>query len=71
MHVSLDGFISGPDGEMDWIKVDDQLFEYGHQRIRDCDAALYGRKTFEMMEGYWPTAADQPDASTHDREHSA
>jgi len=71
MHVSLDGYASGPNGEMDWIVVNDEIFDYGAQRINTTQTALYGRKTFEMMEGYWHTAANQPNASKHDIEHAA
>ena len=71
MHVSLDGFVAGPNGEMDWIKVDDELFDFGAERITQTDTALYGRITYQLMESYWPTAADQPDASKHDVEHAA
>jgi dihydrofolate reductase len=71
MHVSLDGFVAGPKGEMDWILVDEEIFDYAGYRTNEADTALYGRVTYEMMEGYWPTAADQPNASRHDREHSA
>lgn len=70
MHISLDGFVAGLNGEMDWIKVDDEIFDFVGQRISKTDAALYGRVTYEMMENYWPTAADQPNASKHDIEHS-
>jgi dihydrofolate reductase len=55
---------------MDWIHVDDQIFDYAHARINEGDTALYGRVTWQMMEGYWPTAGDQPSASKHDIEHS-
>ena len=71
MHVSLDGFVAGPNGEMDWIKVDEEIFDYAGYRTNEADTALYGRVTYEMMEGYWPTVADQPNASKHDIEHSA
>jgi dihydrofolate reductase len=71
MHISLDGFVSGPNGEMDWIKVDDELFDYVGERISKSDTALYGRQTYQMMEDYWPTAADKPAASKHDIEHSS
>jgi dihydrofolate reductase len=71
MHVSLDGFVAGPNGEMDWIKVDDEIFDYAGQRTNESDTALYGRVTYQMMEGYWPTAGDQPNASKHDKEHGA
>jgi dihydrofolate reductase len=70
MHISLDGFVAGPNGEMDWIKVDQEIFDHVHQRISEGDTALYGRVTYQMMESYWPTAADQPNASKHDIEHS-
>ena len=70
MHISLDGFVAGPKGEMDWIKVDEEIFDHVGKRISEGDTALYGRVTYEMMEGYWPTAGDKPGASKHDREHS-
>jgi dihydrofolate reductase len=70
MHLSLDGFVAGPNGEMDWIKVDEEIFDHVGKRISEGDTALYGRLTYEMMESYWPTAADKPNASRHDIEHS-
>jgi len=70
MHISLDGFVAGPNGEMDWIKVDEEIFDYVGKRINEGDTALYGRVTYQMMENYWPTAADSPTASKHDIEHS-
>ncbi|MGZ3757075.1 MAG: dihydrofolate reductase family protein [Mucilaginibacter sp.] len=70
MHISLDGFVAGPNGEMNWIKVDEEIFDHVGKRIGESDTALYGRVTYEMMESYWPTAADKPNASKHDIEHS-
>lgn len=70
MHISLDGFVAGPNGEMDWIKVDEEIFDYVGKRIGKGDTALYGRVTYQMMENYWPTAADKPNATKHDIEHS-
>ena len=70
MHISLDGFVAGPNGEMNWIKVDEELFDHVGKRISKGDTALYGRKTYQMMENYWPTAGDKPNASRHDKEHS-
>jgi dihydrofolate reductase len=45
------------------------MFEYAGQRTNESDTALYGRVTYQMMEAYWPTAADQPNATKHDIEH--
>jgi dihydrofolate reductase len=70
MHISLDGFVAGPNGEMNWIKVDEEIFDFVGKRISEGDTALYGRVTYQMMENYWPTAADKPSASRHDIEHS-
>lgn len=71
MHLSLDGFVAGPKGEMDWIKFYQEMFDYIGKRISKGNTALYGRITFEMMENYWPTAANSPTATKHDIEHSA
>lgn len=70
MHISLDGFVAGPNGEMDWIKIDQEIFDHVGKRISETDTSFYGRVTFEMMESYWPTAGTKPNASRHDIEHS-
>ena len=68
-HVTLDGFAAGPAGEMDWILLSDEMFDFVGTLTQDADAALYGRKTYEMMDSYWPTAAGQPNATKHAVEH--
>lgn len=70
MHVSLDGFVAGPNGEMDWIRVDDDIFDDAAQLTATADTALFGRVTYQMMESYWPTAAESPTATKHDIEHA-
>lgn len=71
MHTSLDGFVAGLKGEMDWIKFDDALFDFVGTMTDDADTALYGRVTYEMMQSYWPTAGEKPNATKHELEHSA
>src|SRR3954470_22449464 len=70
IHLSLDGFAAGSNGEMNWIHVDEEIFDYVGTLTDAADTALYGRVTYEMMEGYWPEAGNQPDASDHDVQHS-
>ncbi len=70
MHISLDGFVAGLNGEMDWIKADDEIFNYIGRRIPESETELFGRVTYQMMENYWPTAGDKPTATKHDIEHS-
>ena len=70
MHISLDGLVAGPNGEMDWISISNELFEYSDRQTAQSSTALYGRVTYQMMEAYWPTAAEQPGARKHDITHS-
>ena len=63
MSVSLDGFFEGPDGELDWHLVDDELFGYLNEDLGTMGAFLDGRVTYELMEAVWP-AADVDPAST-------
>ena len=71
MHASLDGFVAGLNGEMNWINIDESMFDFVATMTDNADTALYGRVTYEMMQGYWPTAGEKPNASKHDKEHSA
>src|SRR3954469_13597226 len=64
MHVSLDGFVSGPAGEMDWITMDEEIFKDAIDLEATTDTALYGRTTYQMMEGYWPTVLANPNSTT-------
>lgn len=70
MHVSLDGFVAGPAGEMNWIKAEGEIFEHVGKRISRCDTSMYGRTTYHMMEGYWPAAGAHPNATKQEIEHS-
>jgi len=63
MSVSLDGFIEGPDREIDWHLVDDELHGHFNELLGTMGAFLSGRVTYELMAGFWPTADADP-AST-------
>jgi dihydrofolate reductase len=59
MMVSLDGYIEGPNRELDWHSDDDEAFnQYCHEMIDSIDLALFGRRSYEMMVQYWPQQAD-------------
>jgi dihydrofolate reductase len=70
MHMSLDGFVAGPKGEMDWIKIDDQIFDHVDRFIAQADTGFYGPKTFQMMEDYWPGVLKDPKAVGHQLNHA-
>ncbi len=56
--VSLDGYVEGPNHELDWHRVDDEFNAYAVEMLRESDVLIMGRKTYELMAGYWPIAAD-------------
>lgn len=58
MSVSADGFINGPDGEIDWHRVDDELFEHFIELDREAGWHVYGRRLYETMT-YWETAEEE------------
>lgn len=62
MCVSLDGFIEGPQGELDWHLVDEELHYHFNHQLSAMGAFLNGRVMYELMAQYWPTADQDPDA---------
>src|SRR3954464_13448531 len=62
MGVSLDGFIAGPGGDIDWSAPDEELHRFHNQQARETDVDLYGRRLYETMR-YWETADQDPSAS--------
>jgi dihydrofolate reductase len=70
MHLSLDGFAAGPNGELDWISYDEELEEHAEYIVSTVGSPLYGRVTYQMMEGYWPTVLQDTAATKHDLDHA-
>ena len=66
-HVSVDGFFAGPKGEIDWFKnQDEEDRRFSAEASRGSGALIFGRTTYELMAGYWPTpeaARDNPDVA--------
>ncbi|KKK05877.1 dihydrofolate reductase family protein [Micromonospora sp. HK10] len=71
MSVSLDGFFEGPDGDLSWHRVDEELHQHFNDELRGMGAFLDGRRTYELMAGYWPTADRDPASSGPEREFAA
>lgn len=63
MSISLDGFFEGPDREIDWQSIDEELHQHFNDRLSQMSAFLHGRVTYELMAQFWPTADADP-AST-------
>jgi dihydrofolate reductase len=67
MGVSLDGFIAGPDGEIDWTGPDEELHRFHNEQTRQLGAHLCGRGLYETML-YWETAEENRSAPEYELE---
>jgi dihydrofolate reductase len=69
MQLSLDGFVGGPNGELDWMvwEWDAILKNYVTDLTNSADTFLMGRATGEGMAVYWPTVASNPESSEEDK----
>lgn len=56
-NVTLDGFMAGPNGEIDWAIPDDEVTQNSQQGQDSVDMFLFGRVTYDMMASFWPTPA--------------
>jgi dihydrofolate reductase len=63
MNVSLDGYVETPNHSLDWANVDDELHTWFNDRAREADAFIYGRRLYEVMTAYWPTAESDASAT--------
>ena len=63
LSVSVDGFFEGPDHDLSWQLVDEELHQHFNDESRGVRAFLEGRVTHELMAAYWPTADQAPDAT--------
>ena len=61
MMVSVDGKTARPDGGLDWFLTDRDFEDEMLSLLRNVDGMLFGRKSYQLLADYWPSA-DQPGA---------
>jgi len=63
MSVSLDGFVETHSRSLDWVLIDEELHSLFNEEARAMTAFLYGRRMYQLMVDYWPTAETDPSAT--------
>ena len=73
-HLSADGYFATEDGMLDWVEPDEELTQSNLRNMAEADTILFGRRTCEMFESFWPKAiedhrgAEDPHAKGHSSE---
>jgi dihydrofolate reductase len=68
LNVSLDGFVETPTHSLEWTTVDEELHAWFNDQTRMVEASLYGRRMYDLMAGYWPSAEADKSTSEVERE---
>jgi len=71
MSVSLDGYIEGANGDLSWSFPDEELHKHFNEQKALIDVHLYGRRLYENMAAFWPTADKNPSAPEAEIEYAS
>jgi dihydrofolate reductase len=56
MMTTLDGYFEGPDHDISWHNANNEEFtKFADDQLDETDTLIFGRKTYELMAGFWPT----------------
>jgi dihydrofolate reductase len=68
MMLSLDGYFEGPNHDLSWHNVDQEFNKFAIEQMNETDLILFGRRMYQLMEGFWPDAVNNPEMSKEDHE---
>src|SRR5207245_4029515 len=66
--LALDGYFEGLKHDLSWHNVDHEFNKFAIEQLRETCLILFGRRTYQLMEGFWPKAAIDPGTSPDNRE---
>lgn len=70
MHISLDGFAADENRGLGWISYDGELQQYADEIVATVGSPVYGRLTYELMAGYWPSVLTDPGEDERSKAHA-
>jgi dihydrofolate reductase len=68
--LSMDGYIDAANGDPSWVAPDEELHTHFNDVEREINTHLYGRRMYELMAAYWPTADEKPSAPPYEAEYA-
>ncbi|GAB4044666.1 dihydrofolate reductase family protein [Spirosoma jeollabukense] len=69
-HISLDGFAADSHGGLGFLSYNQELQEFADELVKTVGAPVYGKHTYQLMAGYWPTVLADPTASQPELDHA-
>ena len=76
MQMTLDGFSTGPNDEMDYLPpfTNEEMWKDLHEEmwknLEAADTFILGRRTYQIWEQYWPSVASNPQSTESDKRFS-
>lgn len=69
-HMSLDGFAGDKNGGLGFLTYDGELQQYAEELVKTVGSPVYGKNTYHLMAGYWPTVLNDPKADGYSLAHA-
>jgi len=60
-HISLDGYMADSEGQFNWIRMDGEIAGFVEELWQDAAGTIYGRKTYQLMDPFWPDVLKNPE----------
>ncbi|SFD42935.1 dihydrofolate reductase family protein [Spirosoma endophyticum] len=69
-HISLDGFAADSHGDLGFLSYNQELQQFADELVKTVGTSIYGKRTYQLMAGYWPTVLADPTASQPELDHA-
>ncbi|SFF19663.1 dihydrofolate reductase family protein [Spirosoma endophyticum] len=69
-HISLDGFAADSNASLGFLSYNQELQQFADELVKTVGAPIYGKNTYQLMAGYWPTVLANPAASQSELDHA-